>query len=232
MLLAALVLSVILVTGCTDAGQSAEEQGSDDYSAPAGEQDSEAPGGDASVPDITGDVVATVNGEEVTSGDVEEVRQSMGRQGRKVSEDEAVEQAINQELLSQAVQDVGINVTTEEAESALESQLTRQNMSLAEYKSLFEARGGSYQDELENVKSQLAIQKYVESEIEDEDFEVTDEEASAFYEQYKQSSPQEVPPYEEIKPQIVSRLEQQKRQEAFSALVEELRSDADINKHE
>jgi hypothetical protein len=45
---------------------------------------------------------------------------------------------------------------------------------------------------------------------------------------YNEQSPEELPPFEEIKSEIILSLEQQKQQEAMNQLAQKLLSDADI----
>jgi hypothetical protein len=184
--------------------------------------------GSNSIQGITGNVVATVNGEEITSEEVVAVQQSFLQQGQQVSEEDAIEQMINQKVLYQKVQDEGISVTTEEVESVIEQQLAMQGATLEDFKQQIETQGASYQDQIQNIKNQIATQKYLENALEGQEFEVTEEEANEFYEMYKQQSSEEIPSYEELQPQIIATLEQQKQQEVVNSLVQKLKADADI----
>lgn len=175
---------------------------------------------------ISGSVIATVNGEEITSDEVSAVQQSLMQQGQQVSEEDALEQAINQELLSQKVQEE-ITVTTEEAESVIEQQIAMQNMTLEDYKQQVEMQGVSYDNELANIQEQIATQNYLGTALEGQDFEVTEEEVKEFYEMNKQQIPENVT-YEEVEPQITMSLQQQKQQEAISVLIQELRASANV----
>ncbi len=177
---------------------------------------------------ISSNVIATVNGEEISSEEVESIQQNLLQQGQEVSEEEAVEQAINQKLISQKVESEGITVSDEEAESAIEEQLSMQGVTLDAYKQQLSQQGVSYEDQLESFKENLAFQKYLDQEMEGESFEVSEEEAQSFYELYKEQSPEEIPPYEEIKSQIVMTLEQQRQQEAINTVLQDLRENADI----
>ncbi|MGM5479949.1 MAG: SurA N-terminal domain-containing protein [Nanobdellota archaeon] len=201
-----LVLSVILMVGCSTS-----------------ELEDDAP-----AESMTGDVVAVVNGEEIVSEEVSTIQESFLQQGQQVSEEEVLEQVINQKVLEQKVQQENIVVATEEAESVIEQQLVLQNMTLDAYKQQIESQGASYEEELENIKDQMATQSYLETQLEGQSFNVTEDETREFYETYKTQSPDGVPSYEELKPQIVAQLEQQKQQEATSVLIQELRSTADV----
>jgi parvulin-like peptidyl-prolyl isomerase len=177
---------------------------------------------------ITGTVVATVNGEEITFDDVTSIQQSYMQQGQQLLEEEAIEQLIDQKILIQEAQQQGFMQTDEEAESTIETILLEQNSTLEEYKQQLKQQGLSYEEQLQEYKNQAAIQNYLNDVFKNENFSVTDEEAINYYEIYQQQSEQEVPPYEDLESQIKDYLRQQKQQEAINALVQELREDADI----
>jgi parvulin-like peptidyl-prolyl isomerase len=120
------ILSVILVSGCSSQKQPVEQH----------EQQIIPDDKDTLI-----DVVATVNGEEITSGEVEEVQQMFAMQGQQVSEEDALEQVIDQKVLSQHAQEGEYAVTDQEAESMIESQLVQQNATLDQYKQQLEMQG-------------------------------------------------------------------------------------------
>ncbi len=177
---------------------------------------------------LTGNTVATINGEEITSGEVENIQQIIGQQGQQISEEDALEQIINQKLISQEVEKGDYSISNEEVESIIEQQISMQNMSLEDFKEQLSQQGISYEEQKDSIKEELAIQKYLETQLEEESFEVSEEEAQEFYEMNKEQSPEEIPPYEESKSQIISLLEQQKQQELISSLIQELRANAEI----
>lgn len=177
--------------------------------------------------DTEEDVVAKVNGEELTTKEVKQIQDSFSQQGQQIPEEDALDQAVSQKVLSQEAEEK-YSVTDEEANTLVESQLAQQDVSLDEYKGQMEAQGVSYEEELENIKGQIAIQNYLENELEEETLDVSDEESKEFYETYKEQSPEDTPSYEEIEPQIVATLQQQKQQEAIGSLVEELKAEANI----
>lgn len=177
---------------------------------------------------VESNVVAKVNGEEITSDQVELIQQSFLQQGQQISEEDATEQAINQELLFQQSEQEGNSVTDEETESLIESQLTQQGTTLEEYKQQLESQGVSYENELENIKEQIEVENYLNSVFEEENLDVTKDEATGFYKVYNEQSPEELPPYEEVEPQIISILEQEKQRDIIESLIQELRESADI----
>ena len=142
------MLSIVLMTGCS---MTEQQPGNNDTIADVNK----------TVPDTTSSVLATVNGEDITSEDVTETKQSLSQKGQQISEEQALEQTINQRLLSQKVKEENVTVSTEEAESTIRAQLAQQNMTLENYKSQLEMQGISYKEELESLKNRMATQKYL-----------------------------------------------------------------------
>lgn len=218
MIIIVLMLSVILSTGCSTSEPEGKVQEYNNFlgnKTNTGKQPFE-------------DTVAVVNGENVTSKDVAEMQQLFLMQGQQVSEEEALEQVINQKVLDQKVQEENIIISDEEAESIIEQQLAPQGATLEDYKQQLASQEISYTEELESLKQEIATQKYLESQLEGQSFNVSEEETQQFYEMYKEQSAEEVPPYEELKDQIIATLQQQKQQQAINALIQELRLDANI----
>ena len=169
------------------------------------------------------ETLVTVNGQAITSAEVSTMQELFAQQGQQVSEQDALEQVINQIVLTQQV----APLSAAETESMIEEQLSLQGLSLDDYKGQIETMGMSYEAELENAREWFAVQSYVDSTV-GSDFAVTDEEARAFYDSYSQQSPEELPPYEELEEQIIMTIQQQKLQEAVQVHIQELRADADI----
>ncbi len=167
--------------------------------------------------------IATVNGEAITMAEVSSIQQLFAQQWQQISTDETLEQIINQKLLEQQVTPLSI----QETETILIEQLSTQNMTLDSYKEQLAMQGASYEEELENARGWFAIQAHLESEL-GTDFEVSDEEINAFYNEYAQSSPDALPALEDVEADIVTVLQQQKQQEAIQNYLVSLRADADI----
>ena len=176
----------------------------------------------------TQEVVATVNEEEITSAEVSEVRERYSQQGQSPSEEKIVEQIIEKELLLQeAKKDVDIP-TNEEITATIEAQLAQQNLTIEEYKEQIEERGFSYEERFKDFKEQMILQKYIQEMFAEKNLSVSDEEVEETYDTYKQQSPEGIPSFKELGPQIRTQLEQQKQREAISSLIESLKSEAEI----
>ncbi|MGM5480799.1 MAG: SurA N-terminal domain-containing protein [Nanobdellota archaeon] len=221
-MISVLVLSILFMVGCSAIDQE-ETNKTDSLTIDSENQD-------ADVPDITGQVIATVNGEEIYSQEVAQVQQSLQSQGQNISQEEVLGQLIDQKILFQEAQQEEYIPSDEEAESVIVSQLEQQGqgMTLEEYKTQLQSMGLSYENELQGVKEQLAVQNYIETETLNESFEVTEEEIETFYTQYKEQSPQEIPSLEELKPQLEATLKQQKQQDYIFLLIQDLKENATI----
>ena len=177
------------------------------------------------------EVVARVNGEAITAGDVTKLRVKLYEAYRmQISEEEALEQLIEETVLYQEAEQQGYAPTMDEAEQELEARVASSGRTMEDFKADLAKSGFSYfsyEEYLQDFQRQLAINSYLDDAVQVP--EVTELEARVFYENYKQESPEaELPPFEQLKSEIMALLEQQKQQEATSLLIEELKEKADI----
>ncbi|MFW6225745.1 MAG: hypothetical protein ACOC3V_02145, partial [bacterium] len=86
-----MVLSVILLAGCSTSEQEDNTQDYNNDFVPDNNSVDNIP-----TEPITSNVVAIVNNEEIKSEDVSAIQQSLLQQGQQISEDDALEQVINQ----------------------------------------------------------------------------------------------------------------------------------------
>ena len=177
------------------------------------------------------EVVARVNGEAITAGDVTKLRVKVYESYRmQISEEEALEQLIAETVLYQEAEQQGYAPTMDEAEQELEARVASSGRTMEDFKADLAKSGFSYfsyEEYLQDFQRQLAIYSYLDDAVQVP--EVTELEARVFYENYKQESPEaELPPFEQLKSEIMALLEQQKQQEATSLLIEELKEKADI----
>ena len=174
------------------------------------------------------EVVARVNGEAITAGDVTKLRVKAFEFNRmQISEEEALEQLIAGTVLYQEAEQQGYAPTIDEAEQELEARVASSGRTMEDFKADLAKSAFSYEEYLQDFQRQLAINSYLDDAVQVP--EVTELEARVFYENYKQESPEaELPPFEQLKSEIMALLEQQKQQEATSLLIEELKEKADI----
>lgn len=261
--LAALTFTAALaLTGCSD-DQAATSGGSDAGGQPPAASDG---GGDplaggegaaqqppeADVSDIP-DVVATVNGEEITKDEFTSVYQGQYQQmamqqqttGEEVDQATLKEQVANQlvdnELLLQGATDAGIEATDADIDATLE-EIAQQNGlgSADEVVSTLEQQGMSAEDVRKDAASQFTLTTFVEQESDIK--EPSEEELKAQYEQLVaqqsqgggQQQPQdggqqpEVPPFEEVKEQLAQQAVTQQQNEAATTIAADLREAGDV----
>ncbi|GAA1452903.1 SurA N-terminal domain-containing protein [Nesterenkonia lacusekhoensis] len=238
-----------------EASGGAEEEGQE---APMGQEDMEMPEPDTE--DIP-DVVATVNGEELSSEEFiplyEQQFQQMAMQAQMSGEepDEATIQeqvldtAIGTELLLQDAEQQGFEASEEDIDAALEDAAEQGGMESAdELIEAYEEQGNSEEELREDASDQALINQVTESlDIE----EPSEEELQELYDQQEQqqemmaeaqggegggegapgAEQQEMPPFDEVRDELEEQAAQQNENEALMSHIEELREDADVETH-
>lgn len=228
--------SLAFATGC--AGNTEAE--------PAPSESAASTPAEAPTPDLEGvpDVVATVNGvdiskEEFTTSYEGTFRQmSMQSQvtGQEVDQEQlktqTLDNLIGQKLLVEEADNRGIEAS-EEAISATTDELvaTNQFASTDElFAALEEEQGIPKEEATEQIRQQVRLDALLAEE--GADVAPTEEELKALYEEAKASGAAaqggELPPYEEVKPQLEQQAKQQKTSEVAIALIEKLRESADV----
>jgi hypothetical protein len=175
---------------------------------------------------IEDNVIATVNGIEITESQVIEIQEQSLAQGMQISNEDALEQLINSELLIQEAKKQGFDFTKQEVEENLEIQ---SGNSIEEIKQELEIAGESYDELIEGYISYFMIEEYLKSIV--EEVEVSDEEVENYYNELKEeynSYGEELPAFEEIKEDLKNSLEYEKQQEIIIELIEDLREQANI----
>lgn len=196
---------------------------------------------DTVVPALVGeypDVVAIVNGEEVSSAlltkSVTQSEQIAQQNGLDITDaavraqidSQALEILLNTTLLSQAATAAGIFASEEqitEQITVLEAQFGGPEGLQAQLDSL----AISEEDLRVDLATQISIQTYLEGAEEFQGLTVTQEEIEEAYGVYLLENP-ELPPLEEIASQIEELLLGQKQQDASNLLIERLRTEAVI----
>jgi len=240
LLLAALLLAL---TACGGGGESesssssSEEQSSEEPSESSGQQ-----------PDLSGipEVVAEVNGEEVTRDEFVATYEAQYQQaamqaqmgGGQAPDEEALKKQTadglgDTELLRQEAQSRGIEVSESQVDTKL-TELANQNQ-LGSAQAFLDAleKQGTSEDQ---ARSQVETQVMVEALVEDEagDIQPSDKELKALYQQVKQQQAaagkqgQKVPPFAKVKPQLEEQAVSQEQGQIAQKLVGDLREDADI----
>ncbi|MEC5423529.1 SurA N-terminal domain-containing protein [Virgibacillus sp. C22-A2] len=247
LLFAALVLTL---AACGNDDESAEDNNDEAEEAAPGTEQPEMP-----EPDLEGipEVVAEVNGEEITREEFETTYQGQFQQaslqammsGQEIDQDQLkgqiAEGLVGQRLLIQEADNSGIEASEEEIDEILD-QLVEQNgmESRDEFLAALEEQQGMSEEE---VRSELELQVKVDQLIarESGDIEPTDEEMEELYEEFAAQQEEhaagedgeetDVPSFEEMKPDLEAQVKRQKEAEASQLLVEKLREDADVTIH-
>lgn len=196
-------------------------------------------------PDLEGvpDVVAEVNGEEIAKAEFESAYtgqfQQMAMQaqmtGQEVDQaqlkEQLVESMVAQELLVQETENREIEASEEEVTTALQ-ELAEQNglESSEEFLAALEEQGISEDEVMEQVGAQVKVDQLIAEEA--GEINPTDEELQTFYDeaqaQQEEAGGEELPAFEEVKPELEEQVRVQKENEAVQTLVAQLREEADV----
>jgi len=245
--LAALALTATLGLAACDGQNEEPSAASDAGAAPAasdagGQAAEQMP--EADVSDVP-DVVATVNGEEITKDDFVQVYQSQFQQmtiqsqqgGEPVDEAALKEQVANQlvdnELLRQGAQDAGITASDEDIDATLD-KIAQQNglASGDEVVSTLTQQGYPEEQVREDAASQFEITTYLEQEADIK--EPSEEELKAQYdalvEQQAQAggSAEDLPAFEDVRDQLAQQATTEQQNEAATSLAKTLREAGDV----
>ncbi|MGP9583042.1 MULTISPECIES: SurA N-terminal domain-containing protein [unclassified Brachybacterium] len=255
--LAALTLTAaVALTGCSG-DQAAPSGGSDQGGqAPAASDGGGSPlaggqGGEqpqmpeADVSDVP-DVVATVNGEDITKDEFTAIYEGQFQQAAMQQQQSAggeVDQAalktqvanqlVDNRLLLQGASEAGIEPTDADIDATLE-EIAQQNGlgSADEVVAALEQQGMSEEDVRKDASSQFMLTTYIEQEAGIE--EPTDEELKTQYDQLVEQQEQaggdtaQVPPFEEAKEQLAQQAIAQQQNEAATTIAAELREAGDV----
>lgn len=194
------------------------------------------------------DVVAKVNGEEITKDDFiplyetqyQQMQMQSQQSGQQVDDDQlkkqTVENLVSTKLLSQEAQKRDIKVSDKDIDKALGESAESSQMSKKDFLAAMEKQG---MDE-KKVHSELKTQLEIEDLIKDEygEFKVSGEEIGQAYEQAKTQQEQqaqqggqqaqEMPPIEKMRPQLEKQVKSQKSTEATQKYAEKLRKQGDV----
>ncbi|GAB3045976.1 SurA N-terminal domain-containing protein [Virgibacillus ainsalahensis] len=232
LLILALALSIALILSACGGDDSAEEQEnqttnnpSEQAQEPVEVTDEEKIEEDASV--------VNVNGKEVKGDKYNpiymQVKTTMQQSGQDISNlDQIKEQTVNllieQELILQDAEKVGIEVSEEEVQTELDSIKEQSGEQLTTVLDQLQITEDQFKSQLND---DLITTEYMEQELE---VEVTDKEVEEFYNQLKEQSGEEVGEMEELEEQIRQQIKMNKTQEKLMTKVEELQEQAEVEK--
>ena len=247
--LAATAVLTLAACGGGDGDSDSADASSSASSSPSEDAEAEPDAGaaDGAQPDLEGipDVVAEVNGEEVTKEEFVPIYTATFQQaaaqaqagGEAPDEDalkqQTVDDLVSTELLAQEAEARGIEVSDEDIDAELEDVAAQNQLGSAEeLLAAVEAQGVSEEQAREQVGTQIMVEQLVVDE--DGSLEPTDKELRTLYAQVKEQAAQagegaqQIPPFAEARAQLAEQATSQKIGEVAGTLVEELREGADI----
>lgn len=241
--LGALSAAALLTLSACGGGSGSDAKDSKDDASSSSSPSADASGG----PSLDGipDVVAEVNGEEVTRDEFVPIFEASFKAaesqaqmtGEEPDEDALRKQAlvdlVDTELLAQEADARGIEVSDEDIDAELTDLAKQNGMESAD--ALLEAVAEQGLDE-EGARDQVETQVMVEQLVEDESgpIEPTDKELRALYAQAKQQQAQsgqegqKFPAFAEVRDQLVDQAIAQESGQVAQTLLKDLKADADI----
>lgn len=232
-------------TGASDQGGQAPAASDGGGSPQAGGQSGEQPQmPEADVSDVP-DVVATVNGEDITKDEFTAIYEGQFQQaamqqqstGQEVDQaalkTQVANQLVDNRLLLQGASEAGIEPTDADIDATLE-EIAQQNGlgSGDEVVTTLEQQGMSEEDVRKDASSQFKLTTYIEQEAGIQ--EPTEEELKTQYDQLVEQQeqaggdPSQVPPFEEAKKQLAQQAVTQQQNEAATTIAAELREAGDV----
>jgi len=185
-----------------------------------------------------GDVIATVNGKNIYANEFNEsitlIEKNVVLQGVDISDEtvkgqirtQALETLINNTLIITAAKNAGIVVTDEAFKETYDALVNE--VGGADTLTLRMAEIGLTEKELrENINERILADQYIESQTDIENLVVSEEEIQEFITALN-AGEGELPPLEEIRPQIVGQILSQKQQQIVLDLLAKLRAEATI----
>ncbi|MFD1361183.1 SurA N-terminal domain-containing protein [Lentibacillus salinarum] len=242
----ALSLAVLLAACGGDDGDSGdnEENGSEESQEEQASGEPEMP-----EPNLEGvpDVVAEVNGEEITKEEFESTYQGQFQQmamqsqmsGQELDQDQlkkqTAESMVGSELLTQEANNRDYEASEQDIDDTL-NELAQQNQleSSDEFISALEEQGMKEEEVMSQIQTQVKVDKLIAEES--GDTEPTDEELQETYDQWKAQQEQmsedgeegDIPSFDDMKSDLKTQVKRQKEAEATQTIVEQLREDADV----
>ncbi|HEX4798916.1 MAG TPA: SurA N-terminal domain-containing protein [Candidatus Paceibacterota bacterium] len=186
-----------------------------------------------------GGVVAIVNGEKIYKVALDEniarMQQAATQQGVDISDatiqqkiqDESLQILIDNIILMSAAEKEGLAATEEEVKAKYD-ELVAQVGGEEEFKKLLEEAQLTHDELMKNIRERVIIDAYFAKVTDIENITVSDEEITEFLSAYPK---EDLPPLEEIKPQVEAQIRNQKQQELITGILEKMRSEASIKKN-
>lgn len=184
------------------------------------------------------EVIASINGEDVSRDELVEVLANMGRevqqQGvdlgdattQKILENQALTSLLNTKLILQAAAAQGIVSSDAEVDSQVAS-LKEQVGGEEAFTERLQTMGVTEEAIRADIAKQYVINEYLTKYTDFNDVAVSDEEIQAFYDQVAGNST-DTPPLEAVRDQVVAQVTAEKQQTIVAGVLESLKADAEI----
>jgi len=143
-------------------------------------------------------VVATVNGTQITEGQIEKMlairmKQMAGRvpenmmpQYIKQMRKQAIEQMVIEAVLTEKEKEKNITVSEEELTTQINKQMAQQNLTMDDFKAMLKGYGVDFSEYQQNMKKRAMFEKLMETEFADKVKAPTDEQVRAYYDENAQ----------------------------------------------
>ncbi|UOQ48542.1 SurA N-terminal domain-containing protein [Gracilibacillus caseinilyticus] len=180
--------------------------------------------------------VATINGTEINGVAYNQmystVKSTLQQSGQDTEDTDSLKEQtltelINQELIRQDAVEQGIKVDDEQIQSQVDSLKDQYG---DQFSTVLKSSGLTEETYKKQLKQNALSTKYMKSEF---DIKVSDEEIQQYYDSLKEQSEKEIPALEQVKGRIEQMLFSQKQQEKkdqIQAKIDELKSNAKIEK--
>src|SRR5699024_10494739 len=244
LLILSFLLAVFVLAACGDKDEEESKEPADD-----------GQGAEMQEPDLEDipKVVAEVNGEEISKEDFENMyqqqiqNQMMQAQmsGQEIDEDELKKQTaegmVGQELLVQEANNRFEKADEDDVDKLIEDLIEQSGSeSKEDLIAQFDEQGIDEDEFMSEVEKQVKIDQLMDEEA--GDLEPSEDEVKEAYEAMKSQQEEmmegaedgeaeEIPEFDEMKPQIEDQLKQQKQAEEMQNIVDKLREDADVTVH-
>lgn len=132
-------------------------------------------------------IVATVNGQAIYQSELDARWAAIPAQNKMfLTIDQVLEALIQETLFLQEAQRLGVAVSDEELDQAIETQILSTGITLKQLEEAYEAQGTSLEEMKEEFRKQLLLPKLFDQRL-NETLNATDEEIEAYYEENRES---------------------------------------------
>jgi len=125
------------------------------------------------------DIAVTVNGQDIYQSDIDQKYDQLPDMYKTfITKEEILNQTIDEVLLIQEAENIGIEVTDEEVESALDYAIMASQMNQEQFEQYLDENGFTEKQVKEQIRNKLVIEKLVSQTV---DFNISNEDIEAYY---------------------------------------------------